>query len=263
MESRNFDLDLYFERIGFGGNKPEVVDSEFLREIVRAQLFSVPFENLDVQMGKIVSMNPEDIFEKIVVDKRGGYCYEVNALFAMALNSLGVSYRFIAARPMFYPVRRPKTHMVIVAKIGDEEWLCDLGFGSYGIREPIRLTRAGIEVNQYPDIFRLSFGDEGEYLLEAFVDNEWKRQYSFDLSSWTWIDFIPANYLNSTHPDAVFVQKILVIQHHPDGRDILFGNTFKTIRGGKIHEKQVLDDEVDSLLQEKFKLPGTFRKYTA
>jgi N-hydroxyarylamine O-acetyltransferase len=77
---------------------------------MRYQLFSVPFENLDVQQGKVISLVPEEIYRKIVERNRGGYCYEVNGLFAMALNALGIPYQFFAARPMTYPVRRPKPY---------------------------------------------------------------------------------------------------------------------------------------------------------
>src|SRR2546427_879975 len=78
---------------------------------MRQQLFSVPFENLDVQAGKIVSLVPEDIAGKILGGARGGYCYEVNGLFAMALQALGIAYRFVAARPMFYPADRKSTRL--------------------------------------------------------------------------------------------------------------------------------------------------------
>lgn len=256
LKSKNFNLDLYFKRIGLKPEHAGPVNEQLLQDIMQAQLFSVPFENLDVQQGKIVSMIPEDIFDKIVLNNRGGYCYEVNALFAMALDALNIRYQFAAARPMFYPVLRPKTHMVVIAELAGEKWLCDLGFGSYGIRAPIRLPETSIEVHQYPDTFRLSCSDNHEYLLEALVDAEWKKQYSFDLSNWAWIDFLPANYLNSTHPDTIFVQKILVVQHQPDGRDILLGNVLITIRNGKTQERVIPQHEINGLLHTQFGLPA-------
>ncbi|MGM1331113.1 arylamine N-acetyltransferase family protein, partial [Klebsiella michiganensis] len=89
--------------------------------------------------GKIVSMEPDDIANKLLRQRRGGYCYELNGLFTMALEALGIAWRFVAARPMFYPARRPKTHMAVVAEVEGRQWLCDLGFGSYGIRAPLAL----------------------------------------------------------------------------------------------------------------------------
>ena len=113
MHSDSFDLSLYFRRIGYSG--PAAADTATLHALMRHQLFAIPFENLDVQAGKIVSMEPDDIANKLLRLRRGGYCYELNGLFTMALEALGIAWRFVAARPMFYPARRPKTHMAVVA----------------------------------------------------------------------------------------------------------------------------------------------------
>ena len=121
MQANNFSLAKYCERIGYE-DKPKA-DAQTLRQLMRHQLMTVPFENLDVQAGKVVSLVPEEIVEKIVGRNRGGYCYEVNGLFAMALKALGVEYQFVAARPMFYPVKRPKTHMAIIATVEGKQWL--------------------------------------------------------------------------------------------------------------------------------------------
>ena len=99
-----FQLDLYLKRIGFDGEV--AADSATLKALMQQQLRSVPFENLDVQAGKIVSLNPEDIVSKIIgadgTASRGGYCYEVNALFAMALTALSVTDT-LGAEPSFQP----------------------------------------------------------------------------------------------------------------------------------------------------------------
>ncbi len=252
MKADNFTLDRYFERIGYQGNAK--ADPSTLKALMRSQLFSVPFENLDVQAGKIVSLVPEEIVEKILGHRRGGYCYEVNGLFAMALESLGIPYQFIAARPMFYPVRRPRTHMAIVAKVEGEMWLCDLGFGSYGIREPMRLSMLDTEVRQDNDSYMLSKTNEQEYLLKARIDGEWSNQYGFDLSPQEWIDFVPANHFNSTHPDTIFVQKLLVVLHNPAGRDILLDDVLKTVHNGETTKRQVSSEERLLLLKNKFGL---------
>lgn len=252
MKADNFTLDRYFERIGYQGNAQ--TDLSTLKALMRSQLFSVPFENLDVQAGKIVSLVPEEIVKKILMHRRGGYCYEVNGLFAMALESLGISYQFIAARPMFYPVRRPRTHMAIVAKVEGEMWLCDLGFGSYGIREPMQLSLLDTEIKQDNDFYMLSKTNEHEYLLKARIDGEWSNQYGFDLAPQEWIDFVPANHFNSTHPDTIFVQKLLVVLHNPAGRDILLDDVLKTVHNGETTKRNVSSEERLLLLKNKFGL---------
>lgn len=252
MKAENFSLPAYFERIGYTGETRG--DLATVSELMRRQLFTVPFENLDVQAGKVVSLVPEDIVDKIVGRGRGGYCYEVNGLFAMVLEALGVPWRFAGARPMTYPTRRPKTHVVILATLDGEDWLIDLGFGSYGIRAPMRLSELDAEVQQDHDTFRLSRPDAHEYVLEALVEGKWASQFSFDLWPAEWIDFMPANYVNSTHPDALFVKLPVVVLFDAEGRSMLVGNTLKMVTRGETSKRTVLPGERDLILADWFGL---------
>jgi N-hydroxyarylamine O-acetyltransferase len=252
MKADNFTLKKYFERINYNSEINSHIST--VSEIMRCQLFSVPFENLDVQAGKIVSLVPEEIVEKILVRNRGGYCYEVNGLFAMALEELGVPYIFVAARPMIYPVRRPKTHMAIVAEVEGEKWLIDLGFGSNSIRMPMRLDVVDVEVVQDGYLFMLSKTDESRYRLKAFVEDEWVEQYEFDLYPQEWIDFFPANHLNSTHPDTIFVKKLIVVLHNPTGKVILMGDTLKTVSNGITTKQFVSPKNRAAILAKNFGL---------
>jgi N-hydroxyarylamine O-acetyltransferase len=254
MYADNFKLADYLARIGFDGEAR--ADIATVSQMMRCQLFTVPFENLDVQTKKIVSLVPEDIVAKIIDRQRGGYCYEVNGLFAMALQALNIPYIFVAARPMFYPVRRPKTHMAVVAQIDGENWLCDLGFGSYGIRAPMRLSVLDEAQQQDFDLFKLTKTNEREYLLQAWVEGDWANQYGFDLSPQEWIDFMPANYLNSTHPDAIFVQKLLIVLHNPTGRKILLGDSLKVVDRHQTEKKSVASVDITRVLAEHFAPTG-------
>jgi N-hydroxyarylamine O-acetyltransferase len=250
MKASNFDLEAYFRRIEYEGDAKSNLAT--VSDLMRRQLFAVPFENLDVQAGKIVSMVPEEIVEKILKHSRGGYCYEVNGLFAMALDALGIPYRFVAARPMFYSVRRPRTHMAVVADVDGGRWLCDLGFGSYGIRAPMNIDALDVIVTQDFDRFRLMKDDRGERVLTALVEGAWVNQFAFDLSAQEWIDFVPANHLNSTHPDSIFVQKLLVVRHQPNGRSILVGDTLKTVRAGSVEKRNLSPNEIPTVLAREF-----------
>ena len=248
MYAENFQLESYLKRIGY--TAPLELSADTLTKLMRAQLFSVPFENLDVQAGKIVSLVPEQIVDKIVGQGRGGYCYEVNGLFAMALQALGFSYKFIACRPMFYPVRRPKTHMIVLVEADGEQWICDLGFGSYGIRAPIALSSLEQIQQQDFDQFRLTTEQSGAYVVQALVDGQWLSQFGFEPYASEWVDFMPANYLNSTHPDTIFVQKLLVIKHHEQGRDILLGEQFKQIRADGTEVQQLSPQQREEVLKQ-------------
>lgn len=255
MHADNFVLQHYLDRIGYTGAAR--ADLATVTAMMRRQLFSVPFENLDVQAGKIVSLVPEEIVDKIVARRRGGYCYEVNGLFAMALQALGIPYQMVAARPMFYPARRPRTHMALVLTLDGAQWLVDLGFGSYGIRAPVRLDLLDTELAQDGDMFMLSKTSARDYVLKARVAGAWQDQFGFDLSPQEWIDFMPANYLNSTHPEAVFVRTLLLVLHNEHGRHILLGDMLKTHVDGKMTQRRVAPAERAELLRTVFGLDTT------
>lgn len=252
MKAANFNLQSYFSRIGF--ETPAVADFATLKSMMRRQLCSVPFENLDVQAGRVVSLVPEEIVSKIVERRRGGYCYEVNGIFAMALEAIGIPYRFVAARPMTYPVRRPKTHMAIVATIDGGQWLCDLGFGSFGIREPINLEWIDREVRQGIDTFRLTRVSEHDFLLQSQTEGSWKNLYEFNLFPQEWVDFEPANFMNSTHPDSIFVRNLMVVLQTDSGKEVLTSYYIKSVSPEGTVESKITPEEIPELLKERFGL---------
>ncbi len=250
MQADNFVLNDYLTRIGFTAETQ--VDLETLTALMRCHLFSIPFENIDVQRNRFVSLKPEDIVNKIVYSNRGGYCYEVNGLFAMALTSIGFRYQFCGGRPMFYPQLWPKTHAVVVVSIGDEKYICDLGFGSFGIRAPISLNQLDQTIQQDHDQFEISKMDQDTYLIKAQVENEWKNQFCFDLYPMHWVDMTLPNYFNSTHPDTIFVKKLLVVKHNPDGRSILLDNQLKRYVKGRVEVTEINREDIPAILKNEF-----------
>lgn len=252
MHADNFDLQAYLDRIGFVG----AVRADFatVDGMMRRQLRTVPFENLDVQAGKGVSLVPEDLVDKLVGRRRGGYCYEINGLFALALTALGISWRFVAARPMLTPERRPRTHMALLVRLDGEDWLCDLGFGAYGIHAPMRLADIGVEVPQDDDCFMLEQPNAHEYRLRSRGADGWSDLYGFDLSDQDWIDFMPANHFSATHPNSLFVQKLLVTRLTDTGRIVLFDGQFKVRDRAGTTARPVEPDETASILRDMFGL---------
>ena len=246
MKADNFNLTDYFTRIGYEGKASN--DLATLTQLMQKQLQSIPFENTLVQAGKIPSLVPEDIVEKILFHHRGGYCYEVNGIFAMALTALGFTWYFAGARPMTYAVRRPKTHMVLVVRVEERDYLCDTGFGGYALREPMKIEED--EAVQGDDRYRLEL-IEGEYVLSALVQDAWQPLYGFARVPQEWIEFSLANYFNATHPDTIFTQKKIAIMQTPNGRKILVDNELKLIHHGMLEKQDVLYEEA---LKEHFGL---------
>lgn len=252
MKAANFDLRSYCSRIGYDG--PVAADFATLKRMMRSQLRSVPFENLDVQAGRVVSLVPEEICSKILGMRRGGYCYEVNGIFAMAIGAVGIPYRFVAARPMTYPVRRPKTHMALVAEVDGGRWLCDLGFGSFGIREPVNLEWLDRAIVQDCETFRLSRVSAADYLLQSLNDGAWKNLYEFNLCPQEWVDFEPANFMNSTHPDSIFVRNLIVVMQNESGKDVLTSYAIKSVTKGRTIETKIQPEAIPALLLRMFSL---------
>ena len=134
------DLSTYFRRIGYRGvARPDLLT---LRRLLRAHVLSVPFENLDVQLGRPLGTDPADAYEKIVLRRRGGWCYEQNGLFGWALSAIGYDVTRVAAAVM--RVERgavsEANHLALLVRMPGsvDTWLADVGFGG-SLLEPIRL----------------------------------------------------------------------------------------------------------------------------
>ena len=255
IEAESFNLQQYFDRIKFSGEIE--LNLEGITKLMRSQLFSVPFENIDVQAGKIISLHGDDIVNQIVNLNRGGYCYQINGLFSLALQEIGTPHFYVAARPMVNPGQNAKTHLGIIATIENENYLIDLGFGGNSIRKPLKLSDTGTEIQHDSDTFTLTKTEENEYLLQILIGKEWSNLYSFDLTPQRWIDFKPANYYNYSHPDSVFTQKLIVVLQNPLGKKILAKNSLKSVINGIAEMNSFEDDQLEDILKSEFNLKLT------
>jgi N-hydroxyarylamine O-acetyltransferase len=252
MKVDKFPLRAYCARIHDDGDLNASVAT--VNRLMRQQLCHVPFENLDVLQGRGISLQPKALIDKIIGQERGGYCFEVNGIFALLLDALNIPYRMLAARPLVGGAERPKTHMALAIELEDRLWLCDLGYGRYGIRELLDLSQIDVDIPQQGDLFRLSRDRDGIHLLQAMVDGAWMPQIEFDLTPQRWIDFEPANHYTSTHPDSIFVNQLLVILFTENGRKVLNGDQLKILESGQMEVRQIDPDEIESVLENEFGL---------
>lgn len=252
-----FPLADYLQRIAYSGEINTRADT--LKAVLRCHGRSIPFENLDVLGAKPISLEPQDLINKIIYGGRGGYCYENNGLLSLALSAMGFSVQRLAARPRIFPVLRPRTHMTLVVTAEDRQWLCDPAFGGYMPAEPLALDEPDREIVQGHDCFRLTLDPaQQEYFLHTRIDGDWQTQYSFNLCPQEWVDFAPGNYLNSTHPESFFRKTPVLVIFTAQGRKILSGDRLKISRDGQTTVQTVTPDTYASVLREHFKITGDY-----
>src|SRR2546426_11979216 len=171
-------VDAYLKRIGYAG--PLKPNSNLLRNLHRAHLFAVPFENLDISFGLKIICDEDAFLRKIIERHRGGFCYELNGAFAALLRSLGFQVSLLSARvPREDGSLSPEFDHLTLRVDLEEPWLADVGFGD-SFMEPLRL-KTGIEQEQDGRRFRIVDFGESLHVERAESGGWWKTEYSFTL----------------------------------------------------------------------------------
>lgn len=234
-----FDLDRYLTRIRWSASRAASFDT--LAGVLRAHMTAVPFENLDVLLGRGVRIDLDSVYAKIVEAGRGGYCFEHGTLVQAALTHLGFAPVAHAARVIMLRRREeaPLTHMVLTVTIDGRSFVLDPGFGGHAPLVPVPVED-GFEVRDGSDCHRLVRRD-GEWVLEAFVDGQFMPLWTSSLQRVEPIDFLMANHFVSTYPVSPFVTSLMLRAFSPRGR-VSMMNRDLTVRDGRSVEKTVLTD---------------------
>ncbi len=210
------DLDAYFARIGFTGTAPPTLAT--LNAIVRAHVQTIPFENLDVLLGRRIHLELPAIAEKLVHDRRGGYCFEQNALLLAVLERLGFHARPIGARVRWQRPRDylpARTHLLVRVELDGVTWLADVGVGGLSPTAVLRLDTE--EEQPTPHEPRRLVRHDGTLFHQVRFPDGWHDVYELSLDEMPPIDREVANWFTSTHPDSHFRQRVFVARATPDG----------------------------------------------
>jgi N-hydroxyarylamine O-acetyltransferase len=249
------DLDAYFARIGYAG--PRKPNLQTLRALHALHPAAIPFENIDVLLGRGVDLAPEAVDAKLIRGGRGGYCFEQNSLFKRVLTTLGFQVDSLIARPRWgRPLEevRPRTHMSLRVRIDGADWLADPGLGVSMLTAPLQFGRDGPQPTAF-EPFRLRPVDD-EVRVEVEIAGEWRPVCDLVLSPQTDADFIAPNWFTSTHPDSIFRQRLILSRTLPRARYGLADNRLVIRRPGQETERRVLDaDGIEQALCELFGLP--------
>ncbi len=246
-----FDLAGYLSRIGFDGSPH--ADLASLRALHRAHLAAIPFENIDVRLGRPIRLDPASLEDKIVRRGRGGYCFEQNALFAAALRTLGFDLATLEARVRTpaTPTPRPRTHMVLAVDVDGRRWLADVGFGGDGPLEPVPFDPGP---SDHDAAYRLQPEPDGAVVLVRRFAEQWQDLYAFTLSPALPVDYMVANHFTSTWPDSPFVKTLTIQLTRHDVRHILRGHHYIERRGDEEQSRELSSEEVVDLVRDVFGL---------
>jgi N-hydroxyarylamine O-acetyltransferase len=260
MRMSAFNFAEYSRRIGYSGAAGP--DLATLTRLHRAHIRAIAFENLDIQMGRTVTLDPDALQGKMVRQRRGGYCFEQNTLFMLALQSIGFTpeAREARVRQNTGGLVRPRTHMVLTMRCEGGEWLADVGFGGDGLLEPIALD--GRSTEQAGVVYRVA--TEGPVrVLQRHIGGGWEDLYALMPDPVHPIDFEVGNWFTSTHPRSPFVLNLTAQCIVDDTRHTLRNLTYSITRGTDVQVREITRQEVVPLLREMFGLDvpdaATFR----
>jgi N-hydroxyarylamine O-acetyltransferase len=242
---------VYLNRINYHGSIAPTADT--LRQLHVAHLLSVPFENLSIHSGEPIVLEDNALFEKIVLRRRGGFCYELNGLFAALLRALGFHVTMLSAgvanvAGQFGP---EFDHMALLVT-HSERWLADVGFGDLFV-EPLLMDKR-VEQTQGQQAYRIDESDDGRLILMRFGEGtEWQAQYRFNLEPHEYADFGAMCRYHQTSPESSFTRRRICTRATERGRVTLSDMQFITTIGRDRHERELGNaSEYAGVLRQQF-----------
>jgi N-hydroxyarylamine O-acetyltransferase len=246
-------LAAYFARIDYVGTPR--ADLETLKALHRSHRLAVPFENLDIELGRGIALAPDALFAKIVTGRRGGYCFEQNALFLQMLGAIGYAARPLLARVWLgAEATPPRTHTFNLVRLGGEDLIVDVGFG--GSFVPPMALAADVEAETADGArHRLVADADHGWMLERDGGEGWARQYSFTLDPVWPADLEMANHFTATRPGTRFTTLRIVSAATLDGYVSLIDRGLTTSRMGRSEVREIGDaGEYREVLSDVFGL---------
>ncbi len=255
------DLPAYLRRIGFqandsGADQGKVRPDEVtLRSVVRLHASAIPFENLDPLLGRSVGLDMASVQRKLVMQGRGGWCFEQNLLLAHALRAIGFAVTGLAARVLW---GRPddavtaRSHMLLRIDLDDGPRIVDVGFGGLTLSGVLRLV-AGPEQQTPHEAFRLLQRD-GDWWMQSRLGDTWTTLYRFDLQPQHEVDYVFPNHYLSTHLDSHFRHHLMAARALPDRRLALRDREFsvRPVSGATVQTLLDTPQSVVEVLEREF-----------
>jgi N-hydroxyarylamine O-acetyltransferase len=253
VNKTKFNLDGYFKRIGYVGSTDATLET--LRSIHLHHAQSIPFENLNPFLRIPVALDIDSLYQKLVSDCRGGYCFEHNLLLMEVLKTLGYSVKGLGARVLWNipeGIVTARGHMLLSVEIDRNYFIADVGFGGLTLTAPLAL-KPDLEQETPHEKFKL-IQSADDYVLLAKVQGAWKRIYRFGLQENFLIDYEVTSWYLSNHPTSHFVTGLIAALPFEKGRHTLRNNDFATHYLDGSHERKRFANAADL----RFTLETTF-----
>ncbi|WP_424767796.1 arylamine N-acetyltransferase family protein [Paenibacillus sp. sgz302251] len=220
------EVRAYLDRINYDG--PVEVSAECLARLQECHIHAVPYENLDILKGRPLSLEIQDLIHKIVIRRRGGYCFELNALFGWLLRELGYSVTDLVARFWRDESNLPpkQRHHVLKVEAEDVFYLCDVGVGGIVPRRPIKMLE-GLAQQQGDEGYRLERDPDYGWVLCELNHGDWRWLYSFTEEKKLPKDFIMATFWCENAPDSIFINNAMLAIRTREGRNTIAGEQFR------------------------------------
>jgi N-hydroxyarylamine O-acetyltransferase len=181
----------------------------FLCELVKRHVATFAFSSVGCRLGEDLPLDFESLFNRIVVRRRGGYCFEQNGILYNVLEELGFSPRLYLARVIYDQDSHPGlTHRISIVEHEGQRFVLDVGFGPLGPRVPILMSKS--ETNDGDRVFRIVEGRPGEYHMQVLKDGAFFSLYRFELARYGQSDCEVGHFYSHRHPDAAFVNHLVV-----------------------------------------------------
>ncbi|MBL0955801.1 MAG: arylamine N-acetyltransferase [Leptospira sp.] len=249
-------IESYLNRIGYQG--PHNPTLELLHNITLAHVRSIPFENLDILLGKSINISLDAVIEKLIHQKRGGYCFEQNGLLLYVLQILGFQVTPISARVRLDRPRNftpPRTHVFLKVDLSGTTWFTDVGVGGVSLTSAIQFLQDTEQITNHEARRIVSEGNR--YFHQVLFPNGWVDVCEFTLEEMPQIDRELANWYTSNHPKSHFKDRLIVAKAGDDGKRITLVNREYSERdkNGTAHKTTINSPkELIHVLKEKFNL---------
>lgn len=249
-----FDSNEYLSRIKLTKNEI-TLDQAGLRKLYLAHLHHFVFENIDCLLGKEIKIDLNSLYQKLIIEKRGGYCFELNLFFLEALRFYGFNAEVYLARVFYRGTGvNAKTHLTVVVELNQEKYIVDAGFGGPGPEDLLLFQLDNVQ-KLFNYNFKIIEDREFGYMIQRESEGIFKNVFAFKFEQVYPADLEMSNFYVSKLPTSAFLNNINICQFNKLGRQTVFNSTFNTFEWQTLNSRPIIDSvDFEKILVEKFNI---------